>query len=189
MEILALVFLVLCAALFALYASIIKRRNKALEAFSGVDVQLRRRHNVIPNVLEIAKRYMTHERELLDGITKLRTQAVELSEHKDSADPAQRFEVENQLQSMLGQLRIQVENYPELKADQTMMRAMDAYTDTEDQIAAARRFYNAAAGALRNSIQIFPGNLIAGMIGVAEMPFYEADEISRQPVSAKDYFG
>ena len=93
---------------------------------------------------------------------------------------------EAQLQKSMGQLMIAVENYPELKSDTNMLEAQRAYQNVEENIAAARRFYNAAVNALHNAIQIFPGNVIAGLVGVTEMPFYEAEEADRKAVNAAD---
>lgn len=172
------------------YVSIIGRRNKAQEAFSGIDVQLKKRHDLIPNILTIAKRFMEHERSLLEEITRLRTQALEAT--AGPADPAaakELFEIEAALQGRMGKLMVAVENYPDLKSDQTMLQAQRSYNEVEANIAAARRFYNASVTALRNAIQVFPGTMIAGMAGVGDMPLFEAAETDRQPVDADKYLG
>lgn len=170
------------------YASIIGRRNKAQEAFSGIDVQLKKRHDLIPNILTIAKRFMEHERSLLEEITRLRARALETTTGR--ADPAaakELFEIEAALQGRMGSLMVAVENYPDLKSDQTMIQAQRSYNEVEANIAAARRFYNASVTALRNAIQVFPGTMIAGMAGVGDMPLFEAAETDRQPVDADKY--
>ena len=170
------------------YVSIIGRRNKAQEAFSGIDVQLKKRHDLIPNILTIAKRFMEHERGLLEDITRLRAQALEAGDGKADPEAAKKlFEIEAALQGRMGQLMVAVENYPDLKSDQTMLQAQRSYNEVEANIAAARRFYNSAVTALRNSIQIFPGTLIAGMAGVGDMPLFEAAEADRAPVDADKY--
>ncbi len=170
------------------YATIIARRNKADEAFAGIDVQLRKRHDLVPNVLKIAQTFMEHERGLLEEITKLRAQAVEKAASTPTAPgTAERLGIEAQLQAKMGQFFVAVENYPDLKSDQTMVQAMTTYNEVEEHIAAARRFYNAAVNQLRNSIQIWPGSMIAGMIAIEDRPMYEAEETARAPVDAGAY--
>ena len=110
-----------------------------------------------------------------------------LSVELDLAEFEQHLAVAEQLTGKMGQLMIAVEDYPDLKSDQTMIQAMQTYNEVEAQIAAARRFYNSAVTSLNSSVQIFPGNIIAGMVGVSEMPFYEADEASKASVNADDY--
>lgn len=175
------------------YVSIIGRRNKAQEAFSGIDVQLKKRHDLIPNILTIAKRFMEHERGLLEDITRLRAQALEAVGRPDAAAAPeaakQLFEIEAALQGRMGQLMVAVENYPDLKSDQTMLQAQRSYNEVEANIAAARRFYNSAVTALRNAIQVFPGSMIAGMAGVGDMPLFQAADTDRQPVDAEKFLG
>ncbi len=89
----------------------------------------------------------------------------------------------------MGKLLISVENYPDLKSDQTMLQAMRSYNEVEAQIAAARRFYNSNVNALNNSIQIFPGSIFAKLAGIANMPFFEAEQIAHKSIDAKDYLG
>ena len=98
-----------------------------------------------------------------------------------------KINLDNQISSKMGQLMVNVENYPQLKADGTMMQAMQTYSEVEEHIAAARRFYNSAVNELNNAVEIFPSSLIAGMIGISSYPFFETDEQSRQSVSAGDY--
>lgn len=169
------------------YTSIITKRNKALEALSGIDVQLKLRSNLIPNILKIAQKFMEHEKSLFAEITELRTKAIGDYDKADSAAVEQHLETSNQLASKMNQLMLNVENYPELRSDQTMLQAQATYNEVEAKIAAARRFYNSAVTALRNAIQIFPGNIIAGWAGVSEMPFYRAEESAKAPVDASDF--
>lgn len=166
------------------YASLITRRNTVRESFSGIDVQLRKRHDLIPNILTIAQKFMEHERTLLDEVTRLRTQAVAFDGRRAMGE---KFAVEAQLQKALGQLMVQVENYPQLKSDASMLQAQQTYNEVEEHIAASRRFYNSAVTALLNAKQIFPGSVIAGMAGIEDFPFYEAEEAARAPVNARDF--
>ena len=187
MIVLLIILAVIAVGAYMIYAGLIAKRNKAQEALSGIDVQLTKRHDLIPNILTIAKRFMEHEKELLEGITALRQQAVEINA-KASADEASRaFEIEKQLQTKMGQFMVQVEAYPELKSDTQMLEAQRAYTEVEANIAASRRFYNSAVGDLKNAVEIFPSSMIAGMINITAMPFFEADEAARAPVNAADH--
>ena len=169
------------------YAGIISKRNKADESLSGIDVQLKKRSNLIPNILKIAQKFMDHEKSLITEVTELRTK---VDSSYDKADPdavMQHLAAAEQLSGRMGQLMIAVEAYPDLKSDQTMVQAMQTYNEVEAQIAAARRFYNSSVTQLNNAVQIFPGNLIAGIAGVAQKPFFEADEASRAPVHADSF--
>lgn len=166
------------------YASLITRRNTVREAFSGIDVQLNKRHDLIPNILTIAQKFMEHERGLMETITNLRTRALSL-EGKSNLE--EKFAVEAELQQAMRQLMINVENYPQLKSDAPMVQAQQTYNEVEEHIAASRRFYNSAVTALLNAKQIFPGPVFANMAGIEDFPFYEADENAKTPVRASDF--
>lgn len=181
-----IVVVVLIIAAYSWYVRIVSRRNKAQEALSGIDVQLKKRSNLIPNILTIAQKFMDHEKALLSEITALRSKVDSDYDSTDASAVTEHLAAAGQLGASLGRFMISVEDYPDLKSDQTMIQAQQTYNEVEAQISAARRFYNSAVTALNNSVQIFPGNIIAGMAGVAAFPFYEADEASRAPVSAAD---
>ena len=132
---------------YSLYAGIIQNKNNALEALSGIDVQLRKRYDLIPNVLTIAKKFMEHEQELFEKITQLRTQASNAP-----LGSKEKFQAEGALDTQLKALMVNVENYPALKSDATMIQAMQTYNEVEENIAAARRFYN-------SSIKVFMASL------------------------------
>ncbi|WP_299802862.1 LemA family protein [uncultured Shewanella sp.] len=169
------------------YVSLIKKRNAGREALSGIDVQLKKRSSLVPNILKIAQKYMEHEKSLLTEITELRVLA---SKGYDSVDPSAvkaHLEVSEKLNQKMSQLMVSVENYPELKSDNTMLQAMQTYNEVEAQLSAARRFYNSAVSELNTAVEIFPGSIIASMASVKVMPFYEADEVSKAPVDAADY--
>jgi LemA protein len=186
-NLLLIVVIAVVALLYFWYVSIVSKRNKAREALSGIDVQLKKRSNLIPNVLTIAKRFMEHEAELLTGVTELRTRA---DAGYDAANPdavKEHLQAASALGSQMGRLMISVEAYPDLKSDETMLQAQRTYNEVEAQIAAARRFYNAAVTQLNNSVEIFPGNLLAGFAKASVMPFYETDEGSKQPVDASAF--
>lgn len=171
--------------LYSWYATIVKRRNRVAEALAGIDVQLTQRHDLIPNLLAIARKFMEHERGLLDEIATLRSKATSFGSATDPAATAEKFATEGRLTAGLGRLFAVAENYPSLKSDGPMIEAQRGYQEVETNIAAARRFYNAAVGALNNATQIFPGSLLAGVAGVAKPPpFFEAPAAAREAVDA-----
>ena len=178
------VSLALIFALYLWYAKIIRNKNQVYEALAGIDVQLENRSNLIPNILNIAKKFMEHERDLISSVTELRTQCAVDYDSNDAKAVKEHIELASALTSEMGKLMISVEAYPELKSDQTMQQAQLSYNEVETKIAAARRFYNSAVSQLNNSIEIFPGNILARYANVSSMPFYEADEGSKAPIDA-----
>jgi LemA protein len=171
--------------LYSWYATIVKRRNRVAEALAGIDVQLAQRHDLIPNLLAIARKYMEHERGLLEEITSLRSRAASFSGTTDSVVAAGKFAAEQDLTAGLGRFFAVAENYPSLKSDGPMVEAERGYQEVESNIAAARRFYNCAVGGLNNAMQIFPGPLLARAAGVVTPPpFFEAPAAAREPVDA-----
>jgi len=176
------------AALYLWYATIIRRRNKVQEALSSVDVHLNQRHDLIPNIVSLAARYMAHERALLTEVTRLREEARQTTSTTPTA-VGKRFALEGELGQRVGQLLVSLEAYPELKADRPVMEAQQTWTEIEAQITASRRFYNAAVNQLNNAIQIFPGPMIAGIAGVAAMPFFEAPAAARTAPSVEGLLG
>jgi len=170
------------------YASLIQKRNKAREALSGIDVQLRKRFDLIPNILKIASRFMQHERELMTQITDLRAQALQTYDRNSTESVSGHLQAAGALQPAMMKLFAVAENYPQLKSDQNMLAAQHTYTEVEGHIAAARRAYNATVTSLNNSVEIFPGSVIAAIAGVKSMPFYEeTDATVRQPVDASEF--
>lgn len=172
---------------YAWYAAIIGRRNTAREALAGIDVHLKQRADLIPNILAIAQKFMDHERGLLNEITELRTKATSVYDRTSPTEVKDHFETAEKLAKRVDRLMIAVENYPDLKSNQTMVQAQRTYNEVEAQISAARRFYNSAVNSLNTAIQVFPGNILASMASVKEMPSFEATEADRRPVSADDY--
>lgn len=177
--------LVLAIAFYGTYVRVIKTKNKVKEALSGINVQLNKRYSLIPNILTIANKFMEHERDLLEGITALRSKASGI--RPTEANIGEKFELDNQIASKMAQLFVSVENYPQLKSDQTMIQAMQTYSEVEEHIAAARRFYNSAVNEMNNLAEIFPSSIIAAIVGVSSYPFFEASEATRQEINAADY--
>lgn len=169
------------------YASLIGKRNSALEALSSIDVQLKKRHDLLPNILKIAKKFMDHERELLTKVTKMRALAGKDYDRNNPNEVNEHLVAEQGLQSAMMQFFAVAENYPDLKANQNMIRAQETFEEVEGHISAARRFYNASVTALNNAVQIFPGNIIANIANITSMPYFEMDEVEKKPVDAADY--
>lgn len=170
---------------YGMYVSLIQKKNKVMEAFSSISVQLKKRYDLIPNILTLAGKFMEHEKSLLEEVTKLRTQAISLPDDINSI--SKKLELDSQIKSRMGQIMVAVENYPQLKSDQTMVHAMQTYNEVEEHIAAARRFYNSAVLELNNAVEIFPSSIVAGMIGVGKQEFFKVDEAETKPVNAADY--
>ncbi|MEM7172190.1 MAG: LemA family protein [Pseudomonadota bacterium] len=171
------------------YFVLISRRNMALEALSSIDVQLNLRLDLIPNILKIARRFMEHEKDLMTEVTELRQQLTSGYNPKNAEDLKTHLAQADELTARMGQLMIQVENYPQLTSDQTMVKAMESYNEVEARIAASRRFFNASVTALNNAVQIFPGSLIAKLAGVSAMPYFEARPQAHDPIDADDFLG
>ena len=171
---------------YSMYVTLIKKRNKVREAMSGVDVQLKKRYDLIPNILTIANKFMEHERDLITSVTELRVKANSIRSDVDTI--SEKIKLDNMISEQMKQILVSVENYPQLKSDATMVQAQQTYAEVEEHIAAARRFYNSAVNDLNNSAEIFPSSVIASIIGVRSCPFFEAEESARQSVNASDYF-
>lgn len=175
------------AILYGWHAAIVSRRNAVAEALGGVDAQLQQRHDLIPNVLAIAKRFMQHESDLFARITQLRSAAAGMAGERAFGQIGEKLRIESQLGESVGRLFALAEGYPQLKSDATMVEAQRSYQEVETNIAAARRFYNSAVGRLRNAVEIYPGPALARLAGVTALPpFFEAAESARGPVSAQD---
>ena len=176
------------AILYFLYVSLIKRRNTAREALSSIDVQLRKRHDLIPNVVTLAQKFMTHERELLESVTAARNLARADYSPDDPEAVRQHLGAESRLQAGLMQLFAVAEDYPELRSADTILHAQQTVNEVEGHISAARRFYNSSVTDLNNGCEIWPSSMIAGMVGVKQMPFFEIeDDAARDPVNVADH--
>jgi LemA protein len=177
-----------CAGLaYFWYMKTVMNVNAARETLSSIDVQMKQRYDLIPNILTIAKKFMQHESELFAEITQLRQGVSQPYQKNNASEVIEHLASMNQLNAKLEQLRITAENYPELKSDATMVNAMQTYNEVESQISAARRSYNAAVTQLNNSIQIFPGNYLAKQMNVAVMPYFEAGATAKNSVNAKEF--
>jgi LemA protein len=165
-----LVFLGLLALIaVALYNGLVRLRQQVKNAWSQIDVQLKRRYDLIPNLVETAKGYIKHERGTLEAVTKARQQAI------DASGVAEQAKAENFLTSTLRSLFAVVENYPDLKANQNMLALHEELTSTENKIAFARQFYNDSVMKYNTKTKTVPTNIIAGMFTFAEEEFFETE--------------
>jgi LemA protein len=172
--------------LYSAYVSVIKRKNKVKEAFSSINVQLKKRYDLIPNILTIANKFMEHERSLMEDLTKLRTEVLSVPDSYDNIE--RKLDLDNQIKNKMQQLLVSVENYPQLKSDQTMITAMQTYNEVEEHIAAARRFFNTAVNDLNNAVEIFPSSLFAKKLGISTEEFFKVNETETKPINASDFF-
>lgn len=162
----------------SLYNALVKNRQMAGEGWSGIDVQLKRRADLIPNLLEAVKGYMSHEKELLEEVTRLRSQAVAAS----GGSPEQRAGIEGALSGALGRLMAVAESYPDLKANENFKEFQRALEETENEISMSRRYYNGAVRNLNVSVESFPSVLIAKQFGFVKAEYFEIEEAADRAV-------
>jgi LemA protein len=160
--------------LISLYNRIIRMRNNRENAFSDIDVQLRQRADLIPQLVEAVKGYMSHEREVLENVTKARTAAMSAGNIND------KIAADGQLSGAIGRLMIASEAYPDLKANSNFVHLQQEIGDMENKLAAARRFFNNATKELNNSVETFPANLFAASFGFQREPLFELNPTQRQ---------
>ncbi len=160
--------------LISLYNSLVRLRNRRQNAFADIDVQLRQRHDLVPQLVDTVKGYASHEKELLTKITEARTAAMSAT----SIDG--KIVAEQQLSAALSGLRVQVEAYPDLKANQNFLQLQEELSDIENKLAAARRFFNGATTEYNNAVESFPGNLVARNFGFAKEIMFDLGTDTRK---------
>jgi LemA protein len=163
------IVVVLLIAFIATYNGLVRRRNQVKNAWAQIDVQLKRRYDLIPNLMETVKGYMKHERETLEAVTNARNLAQQLT----SAGAGERAKAEGELSSALGRLLAVVENYPDLKANQNFLALQEELTSTENKIGFSRQYYNDSVLKYNNQTQMFPSNVVASMTGFRASEFFE----------------
>jgi LemA protein len=163
------VVVVLLIIFLSIYNGLVRRRNQVKNSWAQIDVQLKRRYDLIPNLVETAKGYMKHERETLESVTKARNLAQQLA----SAGAGERAKAEGELSSALSRLLAVVENYPDLKANQNFLALQEELTSTENKISFSRQFYNDSVLRYNNQTQMFPSNIVASMTGFKASEFFE----------------
>jgi len=167
--------------LIFVFNSLIRLKNRVDEAWADIDVQLKRRYDLIPNLIETVKGYARHEKELFEKVTEARTKAISASTVKDQG------EAENMLTGALKSLFAVAENYPELKANENFLELQRELTDTEDKIQAARRFYNGNVRDFNIKIEVFPNNLVAKIMGFSQRELFEIEEAAERETPKVDF--
>jgi len=158
--ILLIIILIVGVILIVLYNSLIRKKNAVANAFGAIDAMLKKRYDLLPNLVETVKQYMNYERDTLTKITEMRTKAVDPNIPAD-----QKIQLENQIGSAMRNIMVQVENYPDLKANQNFLQLQEELSDIENKLAASRRFFNGATTEYNNAVETFPSNLIANNFG------------------------
>ena len=164
--------------LFMQYNSLVRQRNQVENSWSQIDVQLKRRHDLIPNLIETVKGYMKHERETLESVTNARTLAMEAG----GRGVGQQAKAEGELSGILTRFFAVAENYPDLKANQNFLALQEELTSTENKISFARQFYNDSVLNLNNKVQQFPSNIVAGIFGFKVGEFFELEAPAEREV-------
>jgi len=175
------IIVILVIWLIGIYNSLVKLRNQVKNAWSQIDVQLKRRHDLIPNLIEAVKGYMKHERETLENITAYRSKAMEATTVGEKA------KAEGLLGGALGQLQVAVEAYPDLKANQNFLSLQEELTSTENKISFSRQNYNDQVLFYNNKIQMFPSNIVANMFSFNEEEFFELEDPSEKAVPKVEF--
>lgn len=178
--IIIILFVLIC---FYFYNKVINLRNRAEEAESGIDVQLKKRFDLIPNLVSTVQEYMKHEQDTLTKLTELRTQAL-----KGNVSHDELMGLSEKAESMLKSIMVSVENYPELKASANMELLQRSLNETEEQIAASRRAYNIAVRELNNAVDMIPTNIFASMLNIKRREFIEIKEQERENVNVSELF-
>jgi len=158
------------------YNAFVSLRNRARNAWADIDVQLRRRYDLVPNLVATVKGYAAHERIVFDDVARLRTQAMGLQRPEDKAGP------ETQLADTIKTLFAVAESYPQLRADRNFRELQDQLSEIEEQLQYARRYYNAVVRDFDTKCEVFPSSLIASLFGFAHLPYFQAEQEARAPV-------
>ncbi len=178
------IFFITIPILFYMYNSLVKKNNHVEFAYSSIDVMLKKRSDLIPNVVSSVDKIMTHEKELFERITRLRS---DIQENHD--DKEKRFSLENEMSQLLGQIKLTMENYPEIKSNENMMHLQRTLNEVEEQIGASRRSYNSSVISFNNSIQTIPTNIVAALSEHKPKTYFEALEAEKINPSVKNLFG
>lgn len=173
----------LALVIIGIYNSLIRKRNEVENAFGGMDVQLKKRYDLIPNLVATVKQYATHEKDLFEKITEMRGKAM-----GGNLNANEKVALDNEISASMRSIMVAVENYPDLKASESFMNLQRNLTEVESQISAARRTYNAVITDFNNAIQTFPNSIIAGMMKLTKKEVFVINEAERQNVDVKTLF-
>jgi LemA protein len=167
----------------AIYNSLVGKKNQVENAFAGMDVMLKKRYDLVPNLVSAVKNYMHHEKELLTEITTLRAQAA-----NDKLSDDEKVALDNKISKTFSGIMVAVENYPDLKANQNFMQLQRSLNEIEEQISAARRSYNASVTDYNNALEMFPSNIVAGMMAYKPKELFVIEAAQRENVKLDDLF-
>lgn len=177
------IILVIIIIVAVIYNTLVSKKNEVKNAFASMDVYLKKRYDLIPNLVATVQTYMKHERETLTQITEMRTKAISGNISDD-----ERIELDNKMTKAIGGIMVAVENYPDLKANQNFIQLQKSLNEIEEQISAARRAYNSAVTEYNNAVEMFPTNIFANMMGYKKKLVFEITEQERQNVDVKKLF-
>ena len=183
MSINLIIFALIVIALILMYNSLVSKKNQVHNIFASVDTQLKKRYDLIPNLVATVSKYMEHEKSLLSEVTKLRAEA-----NKPNISDEHKIALDAKVSSALGSIMVAVENYPELKANENVMHLQGSLNEVEEQISAARRAYNQAVTDYNNAIEMFPTNFMANAMNYTTKDVFQISENERQNVNVKELF-
>ncbi len=178
-----IVIIVIAIVLILMYNSLVSKKNQVENIFASVDTQLKKRYDLIPNLVATVSKYMEHEKSLLSEVTKLRADA-----NKPNISDEQKIALDAKVSSALGSIMIAVENYPVLKANENVMHLQGTLNEVEEQISAARRAYNQAVTDYNNALEMIPTNFMASAMGYKRKEVFEIVEHERKNVNVKELF-
>lgn len=181
--VLILVLVVIAIIFIGIYNGLIRRRNEVDNAFGGMDVQLKKRYDLIPNLVASVKQYAKHEKEVLTNLTELRASAL-----KPDLSLNEKISLDNKISGEIRNMLISVENYPELKANENFIQLQRSLNEVESQISAARRTFNAVVTDYNNGIQVFPNSIVAGMMGLKKKEVFVIPQAERENVDVNKMF-
>ena len=166
-----------------MFNSLISKKNDVKNAFASIDVQLKKRYDLIPNIINSVQTYMNHEKETLENLTNIRAKAL-----NPDTDQDERINIENQITKGLGQIMVAVENYPDLKSSSNFDQLQRTLNEVESQLSASRRSFNSAVTSFNNALEMFPTNLMASMMNLSKKDLFTIPEFERQNPNVKNLF-
>lgn len=178
-----IITIILVIILVLMYNSLISKKNQVENIFASVDTQLKKRYDLIPNLVSSVNKYMDHEKGILNEITKLRSEA-----NKPNISDEQKIDLDAKMSSALGSIMIAVENYPDLKANENVMHLQRSLNEVEEQISASRRSYNQAVTDYNNAIEMLPTNFLAMAMSYKRKAVFEIIQVERQNINVKELF-
>ncbi|WP_297439940.1 LemA family protein [Sulfurimonas sp.] len=178
-----IILIVFIIIVVLMYNSLVAKKNQVENIFASVDTQLKKRYDLIPNLVASVSKYMQHEKSILEDITKLRAEA-----NKPNISDKEKIALDTKLSSALGSIMIAVENYPELKANENVLHLQHSLNEVEEQISAARRAYNQAVTDYNNALEQIPTNILANMMNYKQKDVFEISEHERKNVNVKELF-